>query len=45
MSTPERSVRKPLVVRPTQGRRYEMGRMWAIFLADGKETDYLRVVA
>ena len=40
MSTPERSVRKPLVVRPAQGRRYEMGRMRAIFLADGTETDF-----
>jgi hypothetical protein len=48
MSTAERSVRKPLVVRPTQVRRCEMGRMQAIFLADGEETDcllYLRVVA
>ena len=39
MSTPASSARKPLVVRPAQGRRYEMGRMRAIFFADGKETD------
>ena len=35
----ERPLRKPLVVRPAQGRRYEMDRMRAIFLADEKETD------
>lgn len=39
MSTPERSVRKPLVVGPAQGRTYEMGRMRAIFRADAEETD------
>src|SRR5579862_4360742 len=38
MSTPEQSLRKPLIVRPAQGRRYGMGRMQAIFLADGQET-------
>lgn len=30
--------RKPLIVRPDQGRKYEMGRMRAVFFADGKET-------
>ncbi len=39
MSTPEHSVRKPLVFRPSEGRKYEMGRMRAIFRADGEETD------
>jgi len=38
MSTPASSARKPLIVHPTQGRRYDMGRMRAVFLADGKET-------
>ena len=28
----------PLILRPEQGRRYEMGRMSAIFKADGAET-------
>lgn len=27
--------RKPLIVRPDQGRKYEMGRMRAVFFADG----------
>jgi mannose-6-phosphate isomerase-like protein (cupin superfamily) len=31
--------RKPLIIRPDQGRRYDMGRMRAVFFADGKETD------
>jgi mannose-6-phosphate isomerase-like protein (cupin superfamily) len=41
MSTEERpsKTRKPVVVRPAQGRRYDMGRMRATFLADGQETD------
>jgi quercetin dioxygenase-like cupin family protein len=39
MSDPQRAVRKPLVVAPGQGRTYDMGRMRAIFLADGEETD------
>jgi quercetin dioxygenase-like cupin family protein len=30
--------RKPLVVRPDQGRKYDMGRMRAVFFADGEET-------
>ena len=30
--------RKPLIVRPDQGRRYDMGRMRAVFFADGEET-------
>ena len=38
MSTPQSSLRNPLVVRPGQGRSYGMGRMRAIFLADGQET-------
>ena len=38
MTTPERSPRKPVIVRPAQGRRYDMGPMRAIFLADGAET-------
>jgi quercetin dioxygenase-like cupin family protein len=39
MGTQEHSLRKALIVRPDQGRRYGMGRMRALFLADGKETD------
>ena len=39
MSASECSIRKPFVVRPAEGRRYEMGRMSALFLADEKETD------
>lgn len=39
MSTPEHSARRPWVVRPDQGRKYDMGRMRAVFLADGEETD------
>lgn len=35
----EGKARKPLIVRPEQGRKYEMGRMRAIFFADGAETD------
>ncbi len=33
------SDRKPLVVRPDEGREYDMGRMRAVFFADGDETD------
>ena len=29
---------KPLVVRPDEGRAYDMGRMRAVFFADGRET-------
>ncbi|MEO8306968.1 MAG: cupin domain-containing protein [Pseudomonadota bacterium] len=32
------SARKPLIVRPEQGRKYDMGRMRAVFFADGAET-------
>jgi quercetin dioxygenase-like cupin family protein len=39
MSATERSTRRPLIVKPGQGRTYDMGRMRAIFLADGAETD------
>jgi quercetin dioxygenase-like cupin family protein len=31
--------RKPLVVMPTQGRKYDMGRMRAVFFADGAQTE------
>jgi quercetin dioxygenase-like cupin family protein len=31
-------IRKPLIVRPGQGRTYDMGRMRAVFVADGTET-------
>lgn len=31
--------RKPLLVRPGEGRAYDMGRMRAVFFADGEETD------
>jgi len=30
--------RRPLIVMPGQGRKYDMGRMRAVFLADGEET-------
>jgi quercetin dioxygenase-like cupin family protein len=39
MSAPQRSIRKALIVGPSQGRKYDMGRMRAIFRADGEETD------
>lgn len=39
MSTPAEPVRKPFIARPTRGRRYDMGPMQAVFLADGHETD------
>ena len=29
----------PLILRPEEGRRYAMGRMSAVFIADGDETD------
>ena len=38
MSTSGSGDRKPLIVRPGQGRKYDMGRMRAVFLADGGET-------
>ncbi len=38
MSTSSRKARKPLIVRPDQGRTYDMGRMRAVFFADEKET-------
>jgi len=33
------ATRKPLIARPGQGRAYDMGRMRAVFHADGAETD------
>lgn len=38
MHTSEGHDRKPLVVRPDQGRKYDMGRMRAVFFADEHET-------
>jgi mannose-6-phosphate isomerase-like protein (cupin superfamily) len=38
MSTAESSNRKPLIIRPDQGRKYDMGRMRAAFFADSDET-------
>lgn len=38
MSNAGSSDRKPLIVRPDQGRKYDMGRMRAVFFADGDET-------
>jgi len=32
-------LRKPFVIGPNQGREYDMGRMRAVFFADGEETD------
>lgn len=37
MSKPKQQDRKPLVVRPGEGRAYDMGRMRAVFFADGDE--------
>lgn len=39
MSTPNSGTRKPLIIAPDQGRHYAMGRMSAVFKADGTETD------
>ncbi|MES2626731.1 MAG: cupin domain-containing protein [Pseudomonadota bacterium] len=39
MNVPKNAVRKPLIVLPDHGRKYDMGRMRAIFFADGEETD------
>jgi quercetin dioxygenase-like cupin family protein len=38
MSTNNPLVRKPLIIAPDQGRHYAMGRMSAVFKADGAET-------
>lgn len=38
MSASSSPARRPLIVRPDQGRTYEMGRMRAVFFADEKET-------
>lgn len=38
MSVSERT-RKPLIIRPEQGRQYDMGRIRAVFFADKAETD------
>ena len=37
MNAPD-ATRKPLITRPAQGRRYDMGRMRAVFHADGAQT-------
>ena len=39
MSDSENPDRKALIVRPGEGRKYDMGRMHAVFFADGGETD------
>jgi mannose-6-phosphate isomerase-like protein (cupin superfamily) len=39
MSTSIKQIRKALVVGPSQGRTYSMGRMKAVFFADRDETD------
>ena len=38
MSAARDVARKPLIVRPDQGRKYDMGRMRAVFFADAEET-------
>jgi quercetin dioxygenase-like cupin family protein len=38
MKTAKSESRSPLIVRPAEGRTYEMGRMRAVFFADGSET-------
>ncbi len=40
MSSAEDGERKALVVRPDEGRAYDMGRMRAVFFADGDQTDH-----
>ncbi len=39
MSNASKSPRKAIVVKPDQGRQYDMGRMHAEFFADGDEVD------
>ena len=39
MSSSQGGDRKSLVVRPDEGREYDMGRMRAVFFADGDQTD------
>ena len=39
MSTSKAEVRKPVVLAPGQGRAYPMGRISAVFKADGPETE------
>ena len=39
MNLPLHTARQPRVLAPGQGRRYDMGRMQALFLADRDETD------
>ena len=38
MSTASPAARKPLIIAPEHGRHYAMGRMSAVFKADGAET-------
>jgi mannose-6-phosphate isomerase-like protein (cupin superfamily) len=39
MRTPGNEARKPLILAPGQGRAYPMGRISALFKADGSETE------
>jgi len=39
MSIPKAEIRKPVVLAPGQGRAYPMGRISAVFKADGPETE------
>jgi len=39
MNTPNATARKPVVLGPGQGRAYPMGRISAVFKADGPETE------
>ena len=39
MGGPQESKRKAVVVRPGEGRAYELGRMRAVFFVDGDEAD------
>lgn len=41
MASKQRSARKPVVLAPGSGRGYEMGRIRAVFKADGAETKEL----
>lgn len=39
MSTPSDKTRRPLIVTPGEGRKYDMGRMRAVFFADADDTE------
>jgi hypothetical protein len=40
MSVPRTNIRKPIVLAPNEGRAYPMGRINAVFKADGAESNW-----